>query len=194
MKNLITIGAALFCTLSIFGQADKMQWSENNQIKEASFKALPPVSPNDNTEEYLLAAHLDFNFQMLNLQFAFTKNFNSYVDVYYVPSQSWMEKGQYTEQFLGMANLDFDLIELYARKFRKKMFEAKKVGSSMDFYTKLHNDNNFEYNNERYKIQSELRSSDNPIVYIQEKNAEINEGILELAEFCKSCKPTKKKK
>lgn len=64
----------------------------------------------------------------------------------------------------------------------------------MDFYTKLHNDNNFEYNNERYKIQSELRSSDNPIVYIQEKNAEINEGILELAEFCKSCKPTKKKK
>lgn len=89
-----------------------MQWSENNQIKEASFKALPPVSPNDNTEEYLLAAHLDFNFQMLNLQFAFTKNFNSYVDVYYVPSQSWMEKGQYTEQFLGMANLDFDLIEL----------------------------------------------------------------------------------
>lgn len=43
---------------------------------------------------------------MNSLQFAFTKNFNKYVAVYFVPSSSWIEGGPQTRFLTEMANLN----------------------------------------------------------------------------------------
>ena len=79
-----------------------------------------------------------------------------------MPSYSWIEEGELKDQLLLMANLDFDLVELFARKFRKRMFEAKKVGSGINFFNQIHQEINNEYIAKQSEIQSKLYSVENP--------------------------------
>ncbi len=128
---------------------------------------------------------------MLMLQFAFTKNLNHYVTAYYIPSASWIENGKFTQQLLLMTNLD--LADLYARKFRKKIYE-KKISSNLDFYNEIHVEINKNYLDKQSIIYSKVRSQENPELYLQLEIDSINTEIDRLYEFCKSCKPKKKKK
>jgi len=173
---------------------EKIEWSKGIEIDSSCFKASIPNLAEDNLQEYSFACSYNFNFQMIGLQFAFTKNFNSYVSAYYNPHLSWMEEGELTWQLLLMANLDFDLVELYARKFRKKMFEAKNVGSNVNFFNKLHEEVNREYLDRQSVIQSNLRTNENIEDYLKLEIEKVNEEIEMLNEFCKTCKPKKRKK
>lgn len=193
MKKLLVFGLLLF--LGTFGFAqEKIEWSNDIEITRSSFQAKLPALAEDNMQQYSFARTFEFNFQMFNVQFAFTKNFNKYVLAYYAPELSWIEDGELTDQLLLMANLDFDLVELYARKFRKKMFETKKVGSNINFYNDIHDQINSEYSNRQAVIQSELQSKENVEEYLNHELKTVNLEIEELAEFCKKCKPKKKKK
>lgn len=193
MKNII-----IFMTLILIGfhmtAQKQIEWSEEIIINEKSFQGTLPNLTDDNYQEYYFSTSFDFNFQMLSLQFTFTKNFNKYVTAYYVPEFSWMEEGDLTEQLLLMANMDFDLVELFARKFRKKLFEAKNLGSNVNFFSHLHNEINNEYIARNAEIRSRLKTTDNLSDYLVEDNDRINAEIQELGEFCKTCKPQKKKK
>lgn len=188
----IVIGLILIHSSLAFSQ-EKVEWSDEIEITLNSFKANLPDLAEDNLQEYSFAISYEFNFQMLSLQFVFTKNFNNYVSAYYVPDLSWIEEGELTDQLLLMANLDFDLVELYARKFRKRMFESKNATSNSDFYTKIHNEVNQEYMNQQSVIQSNLSSIDNVNEYLRKESIAVNNEIVELEEYCKSCKPKKKK-
>ncbi len=173
---------------------EKVSWTSDLTITEHSFKGAIPNLVDDLVQQYYFACTYDFSFHMMSMQFAFTKNFNQYVNAYYIPTHSWIESGELTSQLILMANLDFDLAELYARKFRKKLYEAKNVGSNIDFFCSLHNENNKEYTTEHAEIHSELRTVDNAEEYLHQKILEINSKIEDLSEFCKTCKPKKKKK
>lgn len=172
----------------------QVEWSKDHDITLDSFKGNLPDLADDNMQQYSFASTFEFNFQMVNIQFAFTKNFNKYITAYYVPSLSWIEDGDLTDQLLLMANLDFDLVELYARKFREQMFVSKKVGSKVDFYTNIHNQINQEFADHQAVIQSQLRSTDNIEEFVNSEIEAVNTAIGELTEYCKSCKPKKKKK
>lgn len=173
---------------------DRVPWADDVEITLESFQAPIPALEEDHIQQYTFSSTYEFAYQMLNMQFAFTKNFNSYVETYYSPKLSWMEHGEFTSQLLLMANLDFDLIELYVRKFRKRMYEQKKVGSSPNFFAAIHDEIALALNNERLVIHNKVSRLEDPIEYLQAKMNEVNLGINELHEFCKTCKPSKKKK
>ena len=138
MENNLKVLALLiylFISTIYLGKAqDKVLWDSNAEITKASFQSALPNLAKDNLQQYSFACSFDFAFQMANIQFAFTKNFNKYIEAYYVPNLSWIEEGELTEQLLLMANLDFDLVELYARKFRKRLFEANKCRLQREFF------------------------------------------------------------
>ncbi len=137
---------------------------------------------------------MDFSFNMLGVQFAFTKNFNKYVDAYYAPSLSWIEAGNFTDQLIRLANLDFDIVELYARKFRKQMYDNKKTTSNINFYNDLYKEVSAEYKSFQAEIQNEIRTTNNLDSLITQYHLSVNEEIIALEEFCKQCKPKKKKR
>jgi len=193
MNRILFIIVFLILTQIGFAQ-DIVEWSQDVEITKSSFAGALPDLAEDDMQQYSFASTFEFNFQMANLQFAFTKNFNKYVTAYYAPHLSWIEDGALTDQLLLMANLDFDLVELYARKFRQKIFETKKVGSKVNFYNQIHDQINREYSDRQAVIQSELRSRDSIDVYLVKEIEKVNIEIEALHEYCKTCKPKKKKK
>lgn len=193
MKNLIFI-SFIFATLNPLFCQEKVEWREDIEIVPSSFKGTVPEMSEDNLQEYSFAVSYDFSFYMANVQFAFTKNFNRYVSAYYIPTHSWIEEGEYTDQLILMSNLNFDLAELYARKFRKRLFESKNVSSNINFANKIHNEINREYIERESVIRSEIRSQENVEDYLKREIEKVNIEIKELGEFCKNCKPKKKKK
>jgi len=99
MKIILTLLAILTLSTLTYSQTI-VEWKEDELITLQSFEGELPDLAEDQIQQYTFAATFDFNFQMLNMQFAFTKNFNQYVKAYYVPSLSWIEKGELNDQLL----------------------------------------------------------------------------------------------
>ena len=193
MKKLKTL---LLCTIfltSLNGQ-EKILWTNDIVISEDAFKDTPPNLQADDLQEFKFHTAFDFAYQMTTAQFAFTKNFNRYVEAFYIPQYSWMESGELTEDIILYSNLLFDISELYARKFRKSLYEAKKFGSSPDFFLKCYDEVQNDYVKYTSEIASKLRTSREWAEIINEYSLEVQKEIDALFEYCYSCKPQKKKK
>lgn len=190
---LIFIALNLFANLSCFGQ-DSVEWSEDLELTIENFKGEVPEMVEDNVENYFFAGGMAMNYQMTNLEFMLTKNFNRYVTASYMPQSSWIEQGEMTETLLAMVNLDFDLMELFARKFRKRLWDKKNMASNANFFSDEFNSIQNEYIVFSSKVNSEIQVAEDRITVIQKYSEEVNAEIASLVEYCKLCQPIKKKK
>ncbi len=194
-RSLLSLVLFLFSSVISFAQK-KVQWTADLVIDEQSFQDTPPNLAEDQVQEMSFQTTYDFAYQMTNAQFMFTKNFNKYVEAYYLPTMSWIEEGdeKLTSELLLLANLQFDMSELFARKFRKELYERKKLGSAANFYDLAHAEVSNEYSKLNAEINSQLRISNDWSSTISDYSKKINSEINELYEYCKTCKPVKKKK
>ncbi len=193
MKKLLI--SCAFCWIAVisYGQ-EKKAWTEEYLIEMGDFQGVAPIMEEDYVQRYYLAAQLAFNYQMNHYQFAFTKNFNKYVEVYFNPASSWIEEGDQTDMLLEMANLDYDLAELHARKFRKRIFENKNIVSSPALLQSEFEKVSNEYADYRAQVLSEIMASATIHEKLAHYRQSVNLEIYNLAEFCQACKPAKKKK
>jgi hypothetical protein len=171
-----------------------IEWEEDIEITKESFKGPLPEMRQDNVQNYYFYTNYEFHVQMMNIQFSFTKNFNKYVTAYYKPALSWIEEGEFTDQLIKMANLQFDISELYARKLRKEFYESKKFNSGFHIFSLAHEKINSEFEAFDAKLRSELQTTNDWTNILKSYNEKVAAEIIELADFCKSCKPKKKKK
>ncbi|WP_420151234.1 hypothetical protein [Spirosoma sp.] len=169
---------------------DVIEWSPTYRLTKADFQLKP--SNAGNGQRYYAACQMDFSYRMSNYEFMFTKNFNRFSRAIFNRKASWMDEGPLTDRLLDMAQLDFDLVELYTRKIRKRMYEEKRAFSNGDFYQQAINELQRLYSERLAQIvrdtdggQSEVRT--------REIHEQIVREINELDEYCKECKPAKKK-
>lgn len=139
-------------------------------------------------------ASFDFAYSMNTIEFAFSKNFNSKVNCTFNRDAASMvaPDKEMAEALLAFARYDFDLAELYARKFRKKLFEEKDVLSEGNFYQSIYNDIKKEHV-ERHTTAGQLTNLGMTKEKLQELHQQIRDEIQQLADYCKTCKPIKKK-
>jgi len=187
----IFIALTLFLTsFTSFGQA-KTEWKEGYQLSVLDFAAEAPKSHEGQGQTYYLAANLDFAYAMNSYEFMLTKNFNKNVTAFFIPANSWLQQGEGTEILLKYAQMDFDLLELYARKFRQRLYEEKNAFSNPNFFQEAHDAVNAELAKRHVEMQNAMAESNS-------KGAAFHEQVLKeivvLNEFCKECKPAKKKK
>jgi hypothetical protein len=188
-KFLLTL-TLLLIGFTSFSQA-KTEWKDGYQLSVLDFRADPPKNREEQGQTYYLAANLDFSYVTSSYESMRTKNFNKFVTAYFIPDSSWLQQGEGTEIMLKYAQMDFDLLELYARKYRKRLFEEKNALSNPGFFQQAHD-----------KIMAEMtkrhREMQNAVAESDAKGAAYHEQILKeigaLAEFCKACKPVKKNK
>jgi len=124
--------------------------------------------------------------------FMLTKNFNNKVKAVFTRNTSYLVANteEQKQQLVAYSQCIFDVTELYARKFRKRLFEEKKAFSNSEFYA-----------NVQEELQKELQSREN---YIQtatklgqntEELTKIRTQVLaeiaELSDYCYDCKPKK---
>lgn len=192
MKHIIPI-LLMLTTSFLFAQND-IDWDGKYQLKLTDFKS--PATQIGNVSIYSLnvPSGIDFSFSMSNVQFLFTKNFNSKVNNTFKPKAASLVAPDevIADDLVNFANYQFDLSELYARKFREKIFKEKDTFSNVTFFKPIYEEIQNEYSG-RLTIagkETDLGRNKNKLKALHDQ---VLKEIDELNDFCKACKTPKKK-
>ena len=194
MKTVLTLTFLL--TLSKTFSQSTLEWRSEYQLILADFQS-PQTEIDSNLTTYAIysGSNVDFSYQMSSYELMFTKNFNSKVKATFnrkaavisapdsIVANQMVKFGQYT----------FDLAELFARKFRKKIYEEKGSFSDASFFLKIFDVLQDEMNAENARVSKLTDLGRKEELLMQEQQQIISE-INGLSDFCLECKPPKKKK
>ena len=184
----------LLCIGVGMAQETIVEWSPNKILELEDFQS-PQTKINDRLNSVYLQSgvQIDMAFQMSNITFMFTKNFNSKITCsFHKDAASLMAPDSVkAQQLVRLAQFDFDLSELYTRKIREQLYENKKAFSDVSFFQPYFD----KMIAERNKISSEtyeMSDFGNDLVYLDEKHGQVIQEIQQLKDYCKECKPSKK--
>ncbi len=193
MKKLIVL---LFIVQSITIKAQNViDWDGVYQIQLTDFQLSSSQIGETNVYSIISGTSMEFAFYMSNAEFMFTKNFNSKVsNSFKRESASIIAPDTSTAlNLLSFAQYQFDLSELYARKFRKELYDGKAAFSDVSFYqplfTKIQNSYSLAYSESANETDLGRNTEK-----LRELHQQVKKDIVALADFCKTCKPIKKKK
>jgi len=182
-------------TGSLMGQVQKIEWRPNAQITLEDFKP-SQCKINESTTSLFLSSGImvDFAIQMSNIEFMFTKNFNSKVTCTFDKEvATLMAPDSLTaNQLLKLVQFDFDLSELYTRKIRRELFENKKTFSDVTFFQPYFNKMNSERNKRSTEIYNSTDFGKNAFL-LEKEHEKVKQEIALLSDYCKACKPSKRK-
>ena len=192
-KIFLKIGFFLILSFeSLFAQ-NIIEWSDSTKLTLSDFQS-KTSKIGGNIYSLYSSSKMDFSFSMSNYEFMFTKNFNSKVSCNFTKDAASIiaPDEETANSLVQFAQFDFDLSELYARKFRKKLFEEKGAFSDVSFFHPIYD-----------RLQKEFVEKHTDAVTLtdigrdNEKLIELHEDVLrqikELSQFCKTCKPLKQK-
>lgn len=193
MRQLFT-STLLLLTAIAFGQ-NTIEWNSDYELQFSDFRSPATQVGESNIFSLSTAAGFDFAFYMSNAQFMFTKNFNDKVNCTFNRDASVLvaPDSVTASDLLLFARYDFDLAELYARKLRKKLYEEKGAFSDMNFFRPVFNQlqQEFGVRHTAAAKTTELGRNREELLVLQKQVAQ---EIEQLNDFCKACKPAKKKK
>ena len=194
MKNLLVL---ILLSSAIAGRSQQiLEWSPTTKLKLNDFQSPQSEIRSDLTTYSIFSGtNMDFNFRMSNGEFMFTKNFNSKVRTTFNKSAAVIVAIDSTmaRQLVNYGQCSFDLTELYSRKFRKRLYEQKGTFSNVSFYQPIFEELHQELNAENARVMKLTDLGRNEDALNNEHKIILNK-IEELSDFCKICKPPKKKK
>jgi hypothetical protein len=190
-KTFVTV--MLLLQIAVFAQ-DDIPWDGKYQIQLSDFKS--PASQIGSTNVYSVHAAngIEFSFYMSAGEFMFTRNFNSKVKNIFKRSSASLvaPDSLVANQLLDFARFEFDLSELYSRKFRKKIYENKSAFSNVNFFKPFYDDLQKEfYARDTNAAKSTEVGKDKEI--LDKLHQEVLAELESLKDFCSECKPPKKK-
>ena len=185
-RNIFTLLFFLIA-FSSFGQ-EKTEWKEGYKLSVLDFQAEAPQNRQEQGQTYYLAVNLDFSYGLGYNKFKRPKNLNNMVTASFNPGASWLQQGEGTETLLKYAQMDFDLAELYARKYRKRLHAEKDALTNSKLFQKVQKEIKAEMATRRLELQQAVSESDAKGAAFQEQ---ILKEIEDLAEFCQDCEPAK---
>ena len=172
-----------------------IDWDGIYQLQLSDFQSPATQIGTGNIYSLYTGARMDFSFYMSNAEFMFTKNFNSKVNCgFYRDAAALVAPDSLiASNMLLFSRYDFDLSELYARKFRRKLYEGKGTFSNVSFLKPIYEEVQQELTERHTKAATQT-----DLGVDREKLSELHQEVLreieELGDFCKGCKPLKKKK
>jgi len=192
MKQFCTI---IFLTIGLLAQGQNaIEWDREYQLQLSDFQSPATQIGQGNIYFISVSSSFDFAFQMNSFEFMVTKNFNSKVDCSFKRDAAVIVAPDtlMALDLLAFARYEFDLSELYARKFRKKIVEKKKGFSDVNFYSPIYDEIQKEYVTTRALAAKSTDLGRNREI-LSELHSEVLKEIQLLADFCKMCNPKKKK-
>lgn len=194
MKIILTIAVCLISNIAIC--QSQIEWSPDVELEISDYQSTS-TEINNALSIYSISttAGIDFSFSMSYYEFMFTKNFNGKVNSIFHRASSYISapNEEIANQLVKFGQLEFDLAELSARKFRKRLFESKGAFSNTDFFKPLYDEIITEQKNRHNRLAKETDLGKN-IDILNKERKKIRSEINELSDYCKTCKPPKKKK
>ncbi|MBD0779990.1 hypothetical protein HPE56_19500 [Maribacter sp. ANRC-HE7] len=181
---------------SAIGQEPKVEWDSDYQLNISDFRASQTKIDKSVTSVYVQSGiNIEFAIQMNNFVFMLTKNFNSKLACTFQKEAATLMAPDSVKanQLIKLVQFDFDLSELYTRKIRKELFENKKTFSDVTFFQPYFDKMIAERNAASAKIYAETDFGNNAAL-LEKAHKEVKKEILLLPNYCKDCKPPKKRK
>jgi len=171
-----------------------IEWDGKYKLQLSDFRSPATLIGSSNIYSLHTMTSFDFGFHMSNAEFMFTKNFNSKVNCTFKPEASSLvaPDSVIALDLLNFARFEFDLAELYARKFRKKIYEEKGAFSDVNFFRPIHDEIQNEYI-QRHTMAARQTDMGRNSYTLQQLHKDVLDEIEVLNDFCKTCKPPKKK-
>ena len=191
----ISIAIFLLTFSSGFSQSI-IDWRPGYQLKLSDFQSPQTEINGELTSSTIFSGcKMEFGFQMSGGAFMFTKNFNSKAKTTFNRNAAVITApdSATAEQLVAFARYNFDLTELYTRKFRKEMYEKKDSFSDFNFFQPIFNELQEELNAETARVSKATDLGRNEAVLAAEHKSVLSE-IEVLSDFCFECKPPKKRK
>ncbi|MBC7388533.1 MAG: hypothetical protein H7329_04920 [Opitutaceae bacterium] len=172
---------------------NEIEWNETYQLQLSDFQSGTTKVGEGNIYSLMAASRMSFSFYMSTYEFMFTKNFNPKVNcTFNRKASSLIAPDKETANFLvSFARFEFDLTELYARKFRKKLFDNKGAFSDAKFFEPIYDSLQSEFT-ERNAFAISNTKIGQDTIKLKSLHNQVSKEILELPDFCKTCKPQKK--
>ena len=173
-----------------------IDWSPGYRLNLSDFQSTSSEINNELTSYYIHpGTNMDFSFQMSSYEFMFTKNFNSKVRTTFNKAAASIiaPDSSLAFQLLKFGQYSFDLTELYSRKFRKELYLQKGTFSNAGFFKPIFEKLQIEMNETNARVLKESELGKNRKILEKEHQLVLAE-IESLSDFCKDCKPPKKKK
>ncbi|MDG2433358.1 hypothetical protein [Flavobacterium sp.] len=182
--------------ISVLGTAqNKIDWDGTYQLQLSDFQSNETQVGGTTITSMQTASNLEFGFQMSNVEFMFTKNFNSKVSCAFQKDAAMIvaPDAATANKLVQFAQYQFNLSELYARRLRQKIYENKGTFSDITFLKPI-----YEQIEKELIEQNGIASKATNLGQDEGKLTVLNTKVLSqidaLADFCKACKPPKKKK
>jgi len=193
IKLYSSIVFLILVILSAQGQ-NTIEWNGTYQLQLSDFQSPASKIGDVNIYSMQTGSSFDFSFYMNSIEFMATKNFNSKVNCSFTRNAAVLVAPDTLTalDLLEFARYDFDLSELSARKFRKKLFEEKKGFSNVNFFQPIYDEIQKEYVEKR-TFAAQLTDLGKNREILSELHDEVLKEIEMLADFCKMCNPKKKK-
>lgn len=174
----------------VSGAQNIIEWSADIQLSENDFQAQAP-----NRGQMQTASGSFFvEYELGGLNLVLNRNLNENVSCYFKKDESYIDDGtkEATARLLRYQQLIFNLYEIQARNIRKKFFEERKI-----LLTKgpavLHQEAYQEHTKLLTKVKDETYNGTLDLEIDNWMMWSLNE-LEKLNDFCKSCKPQKKKR
>lgn len=192
MKQVSTIIFILFLS-NIFGQ-NFIDWDSEYKLQLSDFQSPATIIGEGNNYSLFSGSSFSFLYSMSSYEFMFTKNFNDKVNCYFDRNSASMmaPDTSFANDLLQFAQFSFDLSELYARKLRKRIYENKDAFSNSAFFEEYYHELHSEYS-ARFSNAGNLSDMGRKHEVLDQLHKEVMNEIEQLSEFCKNCKPLKKK-
>ena len=192
MKRIILISMVFLISHIGFAQ-EVLEWNPKYKLRLSDFQSSSTQIGGVSIIQLQNGAQMDFSYQMSNLEFALRKNFNSFAKcVFHTDIATIVANDSATANDLVLfAQYQYDLTELYTRKFRKALFEEKGFFSSTSFFQPI-------YDRINRELSVRMTEANKNMGMDKEKLAELHQDVIEelasFSEYCFRCKAVKRKK
>jgi hypothetical protein len=180
-------------TNCLYAQENSIEWEPGYTFKIEDFQGSKTAIHEDTENVFVQSGVLlDFAFQMSNVEFMFTKNFNSKVGCRFQKEAAVIMAPDSiaAQRLISLVAFDFDLSELYARKIRKELYENKKTFSDATFFQPYFDKMIAERNKVSSRVYTETDFGNKEAV-LEKEHEMVKKELMELSGFCKACKPPK---
>lgn len=173
-----------------------IEWASDYRLTISNFQSPQTEINKELTSCSIISgASIDFGFQMSAYEFMLTKNFNSKVKATFNMNAAVITAPDSTtaNQLVNFEQYNFDLTELYTRKFRQKMYEQKGAFSDFSFFKPIFEELQGQMNAESARV---LKATDfgREEEHLTQEHQKVISQIEQLSDFCLACKPPKKRK
>ncbi len=193
IKILIAFISFLLYTTNCFCQ-EEIEWQPDYRLTLKDFHS-PATNLNAEILSIYPGTRIDFSYQMSSYEFMFRKNFNDKVVCKFMRPLASITATDTIAAYhlLQLAQYDFDLGELYARKIRKRMFEEKDAFSGAQFFQPIFNEMDKEKTIRSNEVFSTTQLGQDT-VKLKAFHTVVLQEIEQLPDFCRDCKPKRAKK